>query len=269
MLVKETKTDSDPAERIVTRIEAGERNAEQELVTKYWRGLYFILNKRARDPELAADITQDTFLLVLEKARSGAINKPDAIASFIRQTGVNLLIANYRKEKRRKTEATSDIHIKFPGLNTDSADRIHFKKLTAIVKQVIDELPTARDREILKQHFLYHCDKNIVCDSLDLTPEHFDRVLFRARDRLKKLLSHRLKINICEQSISHLFSIGLFILGFYTISTPLAVQPDESISNQVRDLTSTHHYKDKPHLKLNINLRRLMQFRSEAGNRFL
>ncbi len=269
MLMKESNTDTCLAGHIVNRIKAGERDAEQELVTKYWRGLYFILNKRAKDPDLAADITQDTFIVVIEKARTGAINKPDAIGAFIRQTGVNLLIAYYRKETRRKTDSESDIQVEFPDISIDSSDKLHFKKLSLIVRQIMDELPTERDREILKQYFVYHCEKEKICETLDLSSAHFDRVLFRARDRLKKLLAHKLKINISEKSISHWLYVGLVLSCSYNLFTQTNIDINKYHDWQVRESSAMRHSIDRQRTMLDYSRTRLLQFEVDVGSRFL
>ena len=49
-------------------------------------------------------------------------------------------------------------------------------------------LPTVRDREIIKRFYLDEEDKAEICRSMGLSPLHFDRVMFRARQRVRVLL---------------------------------------------------------------------------------
>jgi len=57
------------------------------------------------------------------------------------------------------------------------------------VESIIASLPTLRDREIVKRFYLDEEDKAEICRSLGLSPLHFDRVIFRARQRMRLLMA--------------------------------------------------------------------------------
>lgn len=210
-------------EELVDRIHAGEQAAEQDLVSQYWRSLYFILNRRANDPELAADMAQETFIVVINKARSGQIENPAALSAFIRQVGVNLLIASYRKDTRRKTDTSEDIQVHFPDDSIDVQSKLNSKELSSIVRQVMEELPTPRDKDLLYRYFVYGQAKDVICQEFDLTPAHFDRVLHRARNRLKQILEVKLGIDLSTTSLSSLLSLIIFV--WLSASQPSEVTP--------------------------------------------
>ena len=44
-----------------------------------------------------------------------------------------------------------------------------------------------RDREILRRFYIDEEDKDSVCRQLGIEPEHFHRVVFRARERFRGL----------------------------------------------------------------------------------
>jgi RNA polymerase sigma-70 factor (ECF subfamily) len=83
-------------------------------------------------------------------------------------------------------------------------------------------MPTARDRDLLVRFYLNDESKEDICASLDLTDEHFNRVLFRARNRFRELLERRgyLKLDllsffivvstICSASVA---ALGLVHIG--------------------------------------------------------
>lgn len=181
-----------PAKELVERIGAGDKQAEDELVSKYWKSLYFILNRRCNDTHLAADIAQDTFIVVITKARNGDINKPEAISAFIRQTGVNLLIGHFRKETRRGTEAFGEVNIEVPDQKTSITRAVESNQTLALVQQLMNEMKVERDRDILVSFYAKEQTKADICSRLELTPAHFDRVLHRARSRLKQLIEFKL-----------------------------------------------------------------------------
>ena len=56
---------------------------------------------------------------------------------------------------------------------------------------MLDELPTERDRQLLMRFYLDGTDKQQLCRELGLSPKHFDRVLMRARSRLRTIIERR------------------------------------------------------------------------------
>ncbi|MEP4890205.1 MAG: sigma-70 family RNA polymerase sigma factor [Aliiglaciecola sp.] len=241
------------SEYLVDRIASGETRAEQQLVDKYWKSLFFILKKQSDDDELANDISQDTFLIVIDNIRNGKIENRSAIGAYIRQTGINLLIAHFRKESRRKTEASDVIDVEYPDSSQSLSNSLHSEKLVQIVRQVIKELPAPRDRDILYRYFVYGQTKKVICDEFDLSPEHFDRVLFRARSRLKQVVQLKLDIDLDKNNLISLLALGLALQYSVSEHTPAldtsALEPSflnpPSINNlfltKVREILSPQH----------------------------
>lgn len=209
MLAEEQASELFSPTQLVERIQAGEREAESELVKHYWRGLFHVLNHRAKAPDLAADIAQDTFVVVINKARNGEIENPAALTSFVRQVGINLLIAHYRKGQRHKTDCHENIAATAEDQQADISTSLNSKQVTELVRQVMDELPTQRDRELLYRYFVYGQEKKVICREFAMNPEHFDRVLYRARNRLKQVIQVKLGVDPTQISISHLLGVVL------------------------------------------------------------
>jgi len=67
------------------------------------------------------------------------------------------------------------------------------------VSQLLDELSIERDKDILRSFYLEEQEKQAICERLNLTSAHFDRVLFRARNRLKELIEFKLG----DQNVAH------------------------------------------------------------------
>jgi RNA polymerase sigma-70 factor (ECF subfamily) len=56
------------------------------------------------------------------------------------------------------------------------------------VRKLIGELPTDRDQQLLLRFYVAEEEKETICAELGLDSLHFNRVLFRARQRFKELL---------------------------------------------------------------------------------
>jgi len=63
----------------------------------------------------------------------------------------------------------------------------------AIARRVLDELPAERDREILHRFYILEDEKDAICGDLGLTSLHFNRVLYRARERYRELYEESAK----------------------------------------------------------------------------
>jgi RNA polymerase sigma-70 factor (ECF subfamily) len=60
-------------------------------------------------------------------------------------------------------------------------------QLTGVLRQ----LSISRDREILRRYYLSDDDKEVICRDLGLSPGHFDRVLYRAKQRMRELIDRQ------------------------------------------------------------------------------
>ncbi|HSS78045.1 MAG TPA: sigma-70 family RNA polymerase sigma factor [Thermoanaerobaculia bacterium] len=183
--------EDDPA-RLVIRIQAGDRAAEAELVKRFSHGLLVMLRRLAQNPALADDLHQETLSLVLEKIRRAEVREPERIAGFIRSTARNLFIADRRKEARYSP--LEDDEDEGPRRVTVLADRgpVPLDKVLAgeearQVQRLLGELRYDRDRQLLFRFYLSDDTKEEICADLEIEPERFNQVLFRARERLREL----------------------------------------------------------------------------------
>ncbi|MGI9289098.1 MAG: RNA polymerase sigma factor [Pseudomonadales bacterium] len=176
------------AASLVTRIQQGEKLAEEQLVSRYSRGLLSFLRRKTDDDDLADDLHQDTFRIVLERLRAKGLEDPSHLAGFIHATSKNLVIAYFRKQARRKTEPDSEVIESFSHGGTTQSEATMLDEQAKMVRGLLDELRSERDRELLLRFYLDEEDKQSICNALGLTDKHFNRVIFRARERFKELL---------------------------------------------------------------------------------
>jgi RNA polymerase sigma-70 factor (ECF subfamily) len=175
---------------LATAIGRGDRTAEAALYTRYYRQTLFILERKTGDPELAKDLCQEAFCIVLERLRSNPLADPDKLPVFLHSTAVNLYIADVRKSDRRKT-FTDQALLDGVADGTQNQYRALLRERSGeAVRRLIDAMESTRDRMLLYQYYIEEKDKDQVCAELGLTHRHFDKVLFRAKQRFKELLMH-------------------------------------------------------------------------------
>jgi RNA polymerase sigma-70 factor (ECF subfamily) len=164
----------------------GDQSAEQEMVERYQRGLGVMLFNRARDRQLADDIAQDTWVLVLQKVRDNQLRDQTKLAAFIIQIAKNQLIMRMRSGSKR-TFVTEDEVGEMPDSGKTPEQQLANEQLGDCVASLMGQLKVDRDREILQRFYLVGDDKQALCDEFGLSHAHFDRVLYRARERFKSL----------------------------------------------------------------------------------
>lgn len=180
--------EGDPvAVRLAGAIREGDRRAEDEFVRRYSPGLVTLLRVRSQDPELAKDLAQEALRVVLLRLRAGKLDQPDSLAGFLRGTALNLLANELRRSERRLADASSDWMDQIVGESSDPYDTVESDDLVQNMREVISGMKVERDRELLWRYYVDEDPKDRLCAQYELSPEHFDRVLHRARGRLKEL----------------------------------------------------------------------------------
>lgn len=165
-----------------------DRAAVESLIAKQYTGLRLLIQRRTGDPEVAADILNQAACTSWEKWQTGQLRRPEEIGGYIFQVAMNLL-RNRRRSiaERPDRRVDADVLGVLPA-DADTADRWLEKQLAARVKRILQDLNSPRDREILVRFYLQEEDKNEICRDLALSADQFDKVLHRARARLKELL---------------------------------------------------------------------------------
>ncbi|HYN19591.1 MAG TPA: RNA polymerase sigma factor [Thermoanaerobaculia bacterium] len=179
---------SDASAELVRRILSGDPAAETELVHRFSRALTFLLRRLTRDDAAADDLYQETFRLVIEKVRGGELREPERLPGFVSSMARNLFLSSARRRgKRQKMHDEPEAAETAPDPAPGQLAKLLVKERAATVRQVLAELRNDRDREILSRYYIADEDKDDICRDLDLSDLHFNRVLFRARQRYKKL----------------------------------------------------------------------------------
>lgn len=193
---EEEQTDGSEAKiaaDLVRRVQSGEARAETEMVERYSRGLLFFLRRTTHDFALSEDLHQETFRIALERLRGGGLDDPEKLSGFLLRTARNLFLGHYRKRTRRNEIQEPEEAVEPPAGGPGQLDVLLRQEQTAAVQRLIQELPTDRDRQILLRFYVAEEDKEAICADLGLSSLHFNRVLFRARQRFKELLESRVR----------------------------------------------------------------------------
>ncbi|MDY6982364.1 MAG: sigma-70 family RNA polymerase sigma factor [Pseudomonadota bacterium] len=176
--------------QLATAIGRGDRQAEAALYERYYRQTLFVLERKTGDPELAQDLCQEAFCITIERLRSQPLADPDKLSAFLHSTALNLYIGELRKADRRKTFNDQALLDSVADATQNQYRALLRERSGEAVRRLIEALDNSRDRALLYQFYIEEKDKTQVCADLGLSHRHFDKVLFRAKQRFKELLMH-------------------------------------------------------------------------------
>ena len=163
----------------------------QQAILRNMTGLRAQLARVTGNVDLAADLLQDAVVTALQKLRAGEISDPSHLDGYVYRVALNHL-RNHRR--RNKLLAINSDDIGDPAEEAESsrvAKEFEADQWARLVKQLLQEMPVARDRELLVRFYLKEESKEDLCREFGLTELHFNRVIHRARDRFRDLLQRR------------------------------------------------------------------------------
>ena len=217
MVVREAQRDTTTAGIVHRPVKPEESDPVDYLAAVYrdYPGLRALIMRRVRDPQIAADILQDAVVTTLEKLHAGEIAEPDKLSGFVYKVALNHL-RNYRRKDRSGVSSSADLE-SLPAQESDpDAAAIDRARWAYAARRLLDEMPTARDRDLLVRFYLDDEGKESVCESLGLSDEHFNRVIFRARNRFRELLE---RSGFTKQDLLSLMLLGMAAGKFYAVVT--------------------------------------------------
>jgi len=176
------------AAAIVQGIRAGDGGAESRLVERYSSGLRYLLIRRIRDEERARDLLQDTFYIAISKLRETDLENPERLAGYLRGIAIRVALNAGRRRQREPYGMEIDAIAQIPDREPGQFEQVAREQTLAAVQKLLKTMPMKRDRVLLTRYYVQDQDKREICDALGLDSLHFNRVLFRAKKRFRKLM---------------------------------------------------------------------------------
>lgn len=174
---------------LASAIRKGDRNAEAALYKQYYAATLYLLERRTGNRDLAQDLCQEAFCVLIERLRTQELEQPEKLAGFLYNVAINVQIADLRKTIRRNTATDSDMMDRIADSRQNQYRQLLRERTGSAVRHLIDSMRNSRDRDLLYGYFIEEKDKDEICRELDLSQRHFDRVLFRAKQRFRDLIT--------------------------------------------------------------------------------
>jgi len=160
------------------------------------KGLKIILLRMTRDPDLANDLSQDVLENVLSAIKERRIRSVQALPAYLHACAKNMVIANARRAGRIVLNNELDL------IDSDNTPLDNFEKaeLASMAQRVLAELPSERDHALIHGFYIEGKSKQALMQAWQLESDHFDKVLSRARLRMRELMHEKLKCRVSSVS---------------------------------------------------------------------
>jgi RNA polymerase sigma-70 factor (ECF subfamily) len=178
---------ADAGADLVSRIMAGDQQAEAELVERYSRGVMIIIRREVGESSVADDLYQEAFRIAIEKIRQGDVREPKKLSGFVCGVARNLVIDYFRRAARQESLREIDEAALLPDPAPNQLEALLQKEQADFIWQILKEMRNERDIQVLFRFYLAEDEKEQICADLGLTSLHFNRVIHRARERYLEL----------------------------------------------------------------------------------
>jgi RNA polymerase sigma factor (sigma-70 family) len=161
---------------------------QDELYLKFRRPLMQVFLQRRIDPDAAQDLLQLTFLQAIKKIRADGLVDPSNLGGYLYRTATKLATAYWRGELARQHDSDGELMTNLKDEALSLEECLDHDILARSVRELIEQLPGHRDREVLERFYLREESRVSICESLNLTSLQLNQVLWRARQRFGEIL---------------------------------------------------------------------------------
>lgn len=173
------------------RIAAGDRQAEQQLLARLFPAVGVICRRHFGKTADADDALQQALEIVLGKLRAGGVSNLEAIMSYISTTVQHIKCNALRVERNHPSESLPDGDQldRIATSDDESAEReAERAEVRNAIHDVMRHIKTPRDLGVLHRRYILEQEKAEICGALHIDDRHFDRVIHRAKHRLRAAL---------------------------------------------------------------------------------
>jgi RNA polymerase sigma-70 factor, ECF subfamily len=158
-----------------------------QLIETYQAGVWRYLRALGCEASLADDLTQDTFLAVMQRPFQEV--SPAATSAYLRKTALNMLISHERRAGR--VRAVEDVELldrtwsRWAGADDGEAVLDHLRDCLRRL--------TTRARQALEMRFRGEHSRAEIAEELKITEHGAKNLMQRAKQQLRECIDNKLK----------------------------------------------------------------------------
>ncbi|HEY6640829.1 sigma-70 family RNA polymerase sigma factor [Povalibacter sp.] len=158
------------------------------MLIEHYPGLIGLVARRCRSRADAADLLHDAIRISIEHHADGRIADVYRLPGYVFRTALNLLRNHNRAIRNRPECRASESEVESLSCQ-DGLAELDGDVIVRQVRDALTELRTDRDRQLLQRFYIEDEPKEEICRDLGISAAHFDKIIFRARRRMKEILT--------------------------------------------------------------------------------
>lgn len=166
--------------------------AESDVVARL-PGVHALILRMTHDRHLTNDLTQDVLIAVVMAIREGRIRQPEALAAYMHQSARHIVYAANRKLQPVTPGELPEQEAVWQDRQKTPLEQCEDDELRRLARAVLAELPVQRDRDLLVGYYIEGIGKTELMHRLQLSADQFDKVIFRARTRMRDRLREKMQ----------------------------------------------------------------------------
>jgi len=173
----------------LTEVQKGNQGAKARLIEKYERGIRIRIRHHIHHAHEREDLYHEVVIALINSIQRGKVQQPELLDRYVSGITRNIINAHISHRGRRKNHQPINEELPEFTLHPQQQNELEKKERKQLTHEMLNSLPIERDRLILSKFYIQEVDKAEVCKELQIDSLHFNRVIFRAKERFKKLYS--------------------------------------------------------------------------------
>jgi RNA polymerase sigma factor (sigma-70 family) len=164
------------------------------------QGLKIVLLRLTRNRELAGELAQQVLTDVLQAIHQRRIRQVSALPGYVYTAARNAVFTHGRQVRLASNFESQVQDSPLPITPLEYCER---QEISGFARQVLQELTSERDRRLIEEFYVAGRSKAELMVAWDIDRNLFDKVLSRARQRMRELLQKKMnemRTNVSEPS---------------------------------------------------------------------
>lgn len=166
---------------LLSAFSKGDKKSLEQLIKRYERKVYVYILMMVRQPQLAEDLAQDTFIKAIQSLKRGQYAEDNKFGSWLIRIAHNIVIDHFRRNKQRQELLSCnydyDLFATARLSEANAEQRMVYGQVLADVRALVEQLPMEQREVVLLRYYGDLSFKEIA----DLTDVSINTALGRMR----------------------------------------------------------------------------------------
>ncbi|MEA1875723.1 MAG: sigma-70 family RNA polymerase sigma factor [Bacteroidota bacterium] len=185
---------------LVKQFVAGDQLSLEVLIARHKSRIYTYILLIVKNPHLAEDIFQDTFIKVIKSLKRGKYQDKGKFVSWVLRIAHNLIIDYYRKQKFQKTISNDDTEIDLFNQKKLADDNIEDSiiqdQIVSDVRELMERLPADQRKVVYLRHYCGLSFKEIADQSGVSINTALGRMRYALINMRKMIEEHKMNLTL-------------------------------------------------------------------------